>query len=140
MLYTLILVSELSADKIVGLFERDVRARKRLAELFVTEPDVRLALINAIIGDVATKEDLEKLRAATKEDIEKLRVETREDIERLRAATREEIAHLEARIGSLESRVSRLEGQMSLFIRLFIAFNVPTLVGIIGILLKMLFT
>jgi len=37
----------------------------------------------------------------------------------------------------LENRVSKLEGEISLFIKLFIAFNVPILVGIIGILLKM---
>jgi len=43
---------------------------------------------------------------------------------------------IEQRISSLEQRVSRVEGQLSLFIKMFIAFNVPILVGIIGILLK----
>jgi len=152
----------LSAERIVELFEKDVGSRKRLAELLVTEPDVRLAIINAIIRDVATKEDIEKLRAATKEDIknlgeetkkdienlrkatkediENLRKATKEDIENLRKTTKEDIGRLEARINSLETRISRLEGQMSLFVKLFIAFNLPILLGIIGMLLKLVFT
>jgi hypothetical protein len=141
----------LSAERIVELFEKDVGSRKRLAELLVVEPDVRLAIINALIRDVATKEDIEKLRAATKEDIENLRKATKEDIENLRKATKEDIENLrkttkedigrlEARINSLDVRISRLEGQMSLFVKLFIAFNLPILLGIIGMLLKLVFT
>jgi len=148
----------LSAERIVELFEKDVGSRKRLAELLVVEPDVRLAIINALIRDVATKEDIEKLRAATKEDIENLRKATKEDIENLRKATKEDIENLrkttkedigrlEARINSLdvridglEARISRLEGQMSLFVKLFIAFNLPILLGIVGMLLKLVFT
>jgi DNA repair exonuclease SbcCD ATPase subunit len=174
----------LSAERIVELFEKDVSSRKRLAELLVVESDVRLAIINAIIRDVATKEDIEKLRAATKEDIknlgeetkkdienlrkatkedienlrkatkedienlrkatkediENLRKATKEDIENLRKTTKEDIGRLEARINSLDVRISRLEGQMSLFVKLFIAFNLPILLGIIGMLLKLAFT
>jgi len=141
----------LSAERIVELFEKDVSSRKRLAELLVAEPDVRLAIINALIRDVATKEDIEKLRTATKEDIENLRKATKEDIENLRKATKEDIENLrkttkedigrlEARINSLDVRISRLEGQMSLFVKLFIAFNLPILLGIIGMLLKLVFT
>jgi hypothetical protein len=37
--------------------------RKRLAELTVTDSDARLAVINAVLADVATKSDLEKLRS-----------------------------------------------------------------------------
>lgn len=52
------------------------------------------------------------------------------------AATKEDIYRLKAMISSLDSRVSRLEGQIAPLIKLFIAFNIPILVGIIGILLK----
>lgn len=52
----------LTADFVVGLFEKDVRARKRMAELLASEPDVKLAMINAILRDVATKQDVENLR------------------------------------------------------------------------------
>ncbi|HDI32053.1 MAG TPA: hypothetical protein ENF80_04460 [Thermofilum sp.] len=52
----------ITAEEIVRLFEEDVRARRRLAELLMSEPDVRLALANAILREVATKEDLRGLR------------------------------------------------------------------------------
>jgi arginine utilization protein RocB len=84
----------LSAERIVELFEKDVGSRKRLAELLVVEPDVRLAIINALIRDVATKEDIEKLRAATKEDIENLRKATKEDIKNLGEETKKDIENL----------------------------------------------
>jgi len=32
-------------------------------ELLVSEPDIRLAIINAVLRDVATKEDVERLRS-----------------------------------------------------------------------------
>ncbi|MEM2178633.1 MAG: hypothetical protein QW272_07435 [Candidatus Methanomethylicaceae archaeon] len=102
---------ELDANQIVELFEKNVSARKRLAELIVMEPDIRLAIIDAIIRDVATREDIEKLRIATKEGI-----------------------------NGLDKRMTRLEGQMNLFIKLFITFNLPILLGIIGILLRLIFS
>jgi hypothetical protein len=74
----------ITAEDVVKLFEEDVRARKRLAELLVSEPDARLAIINAVLRDVATKGDIEVLKAATKSDIEALRTATRSDIEALR--------------------------------------------------------
>ena len=39
----------------------------------------------------------------------------------------------------MKQRVARIEGQLDLFIKLFIVFNLPILLGIIGILLKMIF-
>jgi hypothetical protein len=83
----------------------------------VTDSDVRLAIINAVLADVATKKDLEKLEE---------RLERR-------------ISALESRVNAIEARLARLEGQMSLFVKLFIAFNLPTLIAVIGILLKMVF-
>ena len=35
----------ITADDVVKLFEEDAKARKRLAELLVSEPDVRLTII-----------------------------------------------------------------------------------------------
>jgi len=40
-----------TAEDIVKLFEEDVRSRKRLAELLISEPDIRLAMINAVLRD-----------------------------------------------------------------------------------------
>jgi hypothetical protein len=42
-------LSSLTAEDVVKLFEADVRSRKRMAELLVSEPDVRLAIINAVL-------------------------------------------------------------------------------------------
>ena len=168
----------ITADEVVKLFEGDVRARKRLAELLVSEPDVRLAIINAVLRDVATKSDIEALKVATKSDIEALRKEFKSDIEALKAATKSDIESLrvatksdmetlrkelkndmealrkefkegigrldgridglEQRIGFLDQRVARLEGSISLFAKLFIAFNLPLLVSVIAALVALL--
>jgi hypothetical protein len=107
-------MSRLSAEEIVELFEKDISSRKRLAELLVVEPDIRLAIINAIIRDVATKEDIEKLRAATKEDIGKLEARinslemaTRRDFEGLKAELK---SYIDEKVNSLNMRVSDLYG------------------------------
>jgi uncharacterized protein involved in exopolysaccharide biosynthesis len=139
----------ISAEEVVNLFEADVRARKRLAELLVSEPDVRLAIINAVLRDVATKDDIESLRAATKDDIEALRKEFKSDIEALRREVKGDIeslrgelkegmGKLDGRVGALEQRVARLEGSINLFTKLFIAFNLPLLVSVIVALVMML--
>ena len=66
----------LTAEDVVRLFEEDARARKRLAELLVGEPDVRLAIVNAVLREVATKQDVERLRG----EMEKLRRELRGEL------------------------------------------------------------
>jgi chaperonin cofactor prefoldin len=114
----------------------------------VTDSDVRLAIINAVLADVATKGDLEKLEAATKSDLENLRAELvktedrlRTEMENLRAEIKTEmgkleerlerrISALESRVNSIEERLARLEGQMNLFVKLFIAFNLPILIAV----------
>lgn len=65
-----------------------------------------------------------------------VRSEFRREINSLR----EDVNNLRSIVVNLSERVSRLEGSMSLFVKLFIIFNVPILIGIIGILLKMIFT
>jgi chromosome segregation ATPase len=145
------------AEKLIEELEKDPKIRRRLAELMVTDSDVRLAIINAVLADVATKGDLEKLEAATKSDLENLRAELvktedklRTEMENLRAEIKTEmgkleerlerrISALESRVNSIEERLARLEGQMNLFVKLFIAFNLPTLIAVIGILLRMVF-
>jgi polyhydroxyalkanoate synthesis regulator phasin len=135
----------ITAEEVVNLFEADARARRRLAELLVSEPDVRLAIINAVLRDVATKDDIEALKNATKSDIEALRREVKGDVESLRRefksdieSLRGELGKLDGRVGALEQRVARLEGSISLFAKLFIAFNLPLLVSVIVALVMML--
>ncbi|RLG85954.1 MAG: hypothetical protein DRO18_05075 [Thermoprotei archaeon] len=124
----------LDANQIVELFERDVGARKRLAELMVTEPDVRLAIINAILRDVATKRDVEKLEASTKEAIERLRQELKEEIGKLR----QDVDGLKVKMNDLDVRIGRVESSLSLLVKVFFAINAPILLGMIGLLLKYL--
>ena len=73
----------LTAEAIVELFRADARARKELAELLVSEPDVKLAIINAVLKDVATKSDIEQLRTEFRREIEQLRTEFRREIDML---------------------------------------------------------
>jgi uncharacterized protein YlxW (UPF0749 family) len=127
-------------EKLIEELEKYPKIRKRLAELMVTDSDVRLAIINAVLADVATKSDLEKMEAATKRELEKLEERLRSEIQREVRRLEERISALENRVNSIEARLARLEGQMNLFVKLFIAFNLPTLIAVIGILLKMIFS
>ena len=54
------------------MFEEDVAARKKLVELLVGEPNIRLATINAVLREVVTKSGLEKLREELRSEISKL--------------------------------------------------------------------
>ena len=146
----------MTAEEVVNLFEKDVSARKRLAELLISEPDIRLAIINAVLRDVATKQDIDELRKATKQDMDELRremkeelaslkVATKQDIDELRKATkqdmdelRREIETLRKDVNELKERVSGLEASSSLLVKVFMAVNVPILIAIIGLLLKFL--
>ncbi|MEZ0290021.1 MAG: hypothetical protein ABWJ42_02890 [Sulfolobales archaeon] len=115
-------ITSVTADQIVDLFERDVRARKRLAELLVAEPDVRLAIINAVLRDVATKEDIKSIEVrissverqmVAKDDLRSL--ESRVHSIESRVATREDIKNMATKddLKALESRVSLIERQMA---------------------------
>jgi len=97
----------ITADAIVDLFEKDSRARRRLAELLASEPDIRLAIINAVLRDVATKGDIEKIR----NDIEEIRGEyaTREDVRMLRS----DVDKISRDLTDVRERLSKLEGIVS---------------------------
>jgi chromosome segregation ATPase len=128
------------AEKLIEELEKDPKIRKRLAELMVTDSDVKLAIINAVPADVATKSDLEELEERHRNDF---RNEIQREVRRLEdriSALEDRIAALENRVNSIEERLTRLEGQMSLFVKLIIAFNLPTSIAVIGILLKMVFS
>ena len=116
------MASGLTASDIVKLFEDDVKARRRLAELLVMDEDVRLALINAVLRDVATKHDIERLRAEFRAEIGRLesRIEKLESrlggVERELSALRERVAKVEGalsqmaeRIGDLDKRIDGLD-------------------------------
>jgi hypothetical protein len=90
----------------------------------VANSDVRLAIIDAVLADVATRSDLEKLRS---------------EIERGSRGSRTGSQHLENRVNAIVAMLARLKGQMDLSVKLFTAFNLPTSIAVIGILLRTVF-
>jgi len=92
---------------IIDLFEKDMKARKRLAELIIIEPDIRLALINAVLRDVATKDDVKALESMVRGEIKSLENRIQElsnIVSELRGSYRE----LSKRIDDLEVRINDL--------------------------------
>ena len=102
------------AERLLGELEADPRARRRLAELLVAEPDVRLAMINAIIADVATRRDLAELRSELKGDIDALRSEVKGDINALRSELKGDIEALRAELKrDIEALRAELKGDIN---------------------------
>jgi hypothetical protein len=52
----------LSSGEIVRLLKSDRDALRELAVAVASEPELRLAVINAVLADVATKQDINQLR------------------------------------------------------------------------------
>jgi predicted nuclease with TOPRIM domain len=121
------LIEEMKKDK-----ELENEFLTFIAERISLRPEIRKMMVSAVLREVATKEDMEKLKKATEDDMDKLRKEVKEETTRLDQG----ISSLEQRVSSLGQRMSKIEGQLSIMIKMFIAFNVPILVGIIGILLR----
>jgi uncharacterized protein involved in exopolysaccharide biosynthesis len=152
------------AEKILEELKSDEKLREEflafVAEGVARDRRARLVMLQGLLKEVATKSDVEstrnelraeidKVRTELKAEIEALRKEFRADvdalrkefraeIETLRSEFREEVKSLEARISSLEQRAAKLEGSISLFIKLFIAFNLPLLVSVIAALVALL--
>ena len=62
-------------------------------------------------ADVATKTDLEHLRAATKADLENLRISTKAEFDGLRAATKADINELKADFNELRGEFNGLRAE-----------------------------
>jgi len=56
-------MSESIVDEVIDAVERNPTVRRRLASALAIDSDVRLAIINAVVRDVATKSDIEALRS-----------------------------------------------------------------------------
>jgi hypothetical protein len=96
----------LSAGEIVRLLKSDKDALRELSAAIASEPELRLAVINAVLADVATKQDLQQLRQELKGEIAQLRQEMKEEIARLR----EEIGLLRQHV---DSEISQLRRDMN---------------------------
>ena len=117
------------AEKLIKEFEENVKLRKRLAELLVSEPDVRLVLINAVIADVAMKKDLSELRNELKSEINGLRGEInglRREINGLRSELKSEISELRGEVHS------NFRWTVGLIVTVWGATVIPILLKLIG--------
>jgi gas vesicle protein len=74
----------LTAGDIVRLLKSDRDALRELAAAVASEPELRLAVINAVQADVATKHDINQLRGEVRGEIGQLREEMRSEISQLR--------------------------------------------------------
>jgi septal ring factor EnvC (AmiA/AmiB activator) len=137
------------AEKLLEELRINERVREEflafVAEGVARNRRARLVMLQGLLREAATKSDVESAKNELRAEIEALRKEFRAEIEALRSEFREEVKRLEARIESLEARISsleqrvaRLEGSISLFIKLFIAFNLPLLVSVIAALVALL--
>jgi cell shape-determining protein MreC len=80
----------LSAGEIVRLLKSDRDALRELAVAVASEPELRLAVINAVLADVATKQDIQQLRQELRGEMAQLRQHVDSEISQLR----QEIAQL----------------------------------------------
>ena len=96
----------LSAGEIVKLLKSDKDALRELAVAVALEPELRLAVINAVIADVATKQDFQQLRQELKGEMAQLRQEMKEEISQLR----EDIGILRQHV---DSEISQLRRDMN---------------------------
>ena len=130
------------AEKLLEELRSNEKVREEflafVAEGVARDRRARLVMLQGLIREAATKSDVESAKNELRVEIDKVRTELKAEIDALRSEVREEIRRLEMRISSLEQRVARLEGSMSLFIKLFIAFNLPLLISVIVALVTLL--
>jgi predicted nucleic acid-binding Zn-ribbon protein len=84
----------ISAGEIVKLLKSDKDALRELSAAIASEPELRLAVINAVLADVATKQDLQQIRQELKGEMAQLRQEMKGEMVQLRQEMKEEIAQL----------------------------------------------
>jgi predicted ribosome quality control (RQC) complex YloA/Tae2 family protein len=100
----------LSAGEIVRLLKSDRDALRELAVAVASEPELRLAVINAVLADVATKQDIQQLRQELRGEIAQLR------------------QHVDSEISQLRQEISQLRREMSTNFR----WTVGLIIGIWG--------
>ena len=101
--------TSITAEDVVRLFERDAGARKRLAALLVSEPEVRLAIINAVLRDVATRQDLREAVRELREYVDKRFTELKDYVDKRFTEFKE---YVDRRFDRLESEVRELRSRL----------------------------
>jgi gas vesicle protein len=104
----------LSAGEIVRLLKSDKDALRELAVAVASEPELRLAVINAVLADVATKQDIQQMRQELKGEIAQLREEVRQELKEEIAQLREELGgDITATKQDLQQLRQELKGEIS---------------------------
>jgi predicted nuclease with TOPRIM domain len=137
-----VFVSSVTAEDVVKLFESDERSRKRLAKLLlpevVSEPDLRLAIINAVLRDVATKDDVAGLReefAMLRKDVYTYITELRERVSKLEGA----FTQLVDRIGDLDKRIDALDKRIDYVTKVSWALTLSVLATLVAQIIMRMF-
>ncbi|MEM2601676.1 MAG: hypothetical protein QXW19_01710 [Candidatus Bathyarchaeia archaeon] len=121
------------SEGLIEELERDPRARKRIAELLVIEPDIGFAMINALITDVATKRDLADLRAELRAEINCTRSELKDEIGQLRSETKGEMSEFRSEIARLRAEaLSNFRWIIGTILAIWGATAIPILLRLIG--------
>ncbi len=143
------------AKKLLEELRSDDELRREFVKEIVSEllrdRRLRIVALQALRREIATKQDIDDLRKEMMEVEQRLRKEMEEMEERLRKEIKdveqslrkefsEEISRIWDRLQSIDSRLSRVEGILSLFVKVFIAFNLPILIALIGMLLKLFYS
>jgi gas vesicle protein len=104
----------LSAGEIVRLLKSDKDALRELAVAVASEPELRLAVINAVLADVATKQDIQQMRQELKGEIAQLREEVRQELKEEIAQLREELGgDITATKQDIQQLRQELKGEIS---------------------------
>jgi hypothetical protein len=125
----------LSAGEIVKLLKSDKDALRELSAAIASEPELRLAVINAVITDVATKQDLQQLRQELKGEMAQLRQEMKEEIARLREETGLLRQHVDSEISQLRRDMNtNFRWTVGLIIAVWGTTVIPLLMRLAGII------
>jgi predicted nucleic acid-binding Zn-ribbon protein len=98
----------LSAGEIVRLLKSDKDALRELAVAVASEPELRLAVINAVLADVATKQDIQQLRQELKGEISQLRQHVDDEIAQLRQELAQLRQHVDGEINQLRQEIAQM--------------------------------
>jgi len=104
----------MEAQAIVQALREDKKALKELAEEIVKVPDIRLAIVNAAMREMATKEDIKELRVEidrVRAEIDKVRAEIKETEERIKNELK---SYIDVRISDLDKRLEAQQRMMQI--------------------------
>jgi cell shape-determining protein MreC len=125
----------ISAGEIVKLLKSDKDALRELSAAIASEPELRLAVINAVLADVATKQDLQQLRQELKGEMAQLRQEMKEEIAQLREETGLLRQHVDSEISQLRRDMNtNFRWTVGLIIAVWGTTVIPLLMRLAGVI------